>query len=62
MPDNIRMVTDTVDLVYSEDDKAWYFQKYDMDGNGGTTESVSYKTEQEAMAAWPNNVVWFPNE
>ena len=58
--DKQKMINDTVDLVYSEDDQAWYFQKFAMDGTGNAATSVSYKTEEDAMAAWPNNVVWHP--
>lgn len=57
MAATIRAITGTLDLVYSPDDAAWYFQEYL--GNSNTRQSVCYETEQIAMEARRSGlVVW----
>lgn len=53
----VTRVDDKTDLVYSEDENCWYFQRF-LEG-GETQESASYTTHWEAVEAyWTNSIVW----
>ena len=59
MADHLRMITDEVDLVYSSDERIWYFQKYGQ-YNGDLVVSASYMSQDYAMKSWrEGKVTWF---
>jgi hypothetical protein len=51
MMGSVRAISQTIDIVYSEDDGGYYLQEYKLDGKGTTRTSQIFATPVLAKAA-----------
>lgn len=57
--ENINTINSTIDLVFSLDQDAWYFQEYKMNGTGSTRISQLFDNRSRALRALAQNeIIW----